>query len=139
MKHPNEEEIKKEMERSAKSLRAAKKLLEEELFEDSISRSYYAILHAAKAILLVENIKVDSHEAVKRLFGMYLIKSGKIKPEYSKILREEQDDRYLADYDVAFSPKIDQVKSRIKDAEYFLNAMKKYLEKVGINLRKGVG
>jgi uncharacterized protein (UPF0332 family) len=89
MKHPNEEEIKKEIERGKKSLRAAKKLFDEELFEDAISRAYYAILHAAKAVLLRENVKVDSHEAVKRLFGMHLIKTGKIKSKYSKILREE--------------------------------------------------
>ena len=72
MKYPNEEEIIREVERGTRSLRAAKKLFEAELFEDAISRCYYAILHAAKAVLLIENVKVYSHEAVKRLFGMHL-------------------------------------------------------------------
>lgn len=39
MKHPNEEEIKREIARGIKSLIAARKLFEEELFEDAISRS----------------------------------------------------------------------------------------------------
>lgn len=134
MKHPNEEEIKKEVLRSQKSLKSAKKLFEEGLFEDAISRSYYAVLHAAKAVLLSEGAMVSSHEAVKRLFGMHLIKTGKIEQKYSKILSEEQDERYLADYDVAFSPEQERVEKRIKDAEDFCDAMIRYLKKSGIDL-----
>ena len=77
MKHTYEEEIRLEIERSKKALDAAKKLFEEELLQDAISRSYYSVLHATKAVLLGECIMVDSHEAVKRLFGMYLVKTGK--------------------------------------------------------------
>jgi uncharacterized protein (UPF0332 family) len=77
---------------------------------------------------------VDSHEAVKRLFGMYLVKTGKMDTKFSKILREEQDDRFLADYDVSFSPEVERVEKRIKDAEYFLDAMISYLQQKDINL-----
>lgn len=132
MKLPNEEEIRKEISRSQKSLKSAKKLFEEGLLEDAISRSYYAVLHVAKAVLLSENVTVSSHEAVKRLFGMHLIKTGKIELKYSKILSEEQDERYLADYDVTFSPEQERVEKRIKDAEDFYDAMIRYLKKLGI-------
>ena len=54
MTHRNEEEIRGEIVRGIKSLNAARKLFEVDLFEDAISRSYYAILHAAKAVLLIE-------------------------------------------------------------------------------------
>ena len=121
------EEIKKEIERAEKSLRAAKMLFEEKLYEDSISRSYYSILHAAKAALLMEGINATSHDAVKNLFGLHLVKTGKIERKYSVIFREEQDDRYLADYDTAFSPSEEQVKKRIEDAELFFNAMRSYI------------
>ncbi len=136
MRYPNEEEIKREILRGRKSLSSAKKLFEEELFEDAISRSYYSILHAAKAVLLTQDVRIDSHDAVKRLFGMYLVKTGKIDPIYSKILREEQDDRYLSDYDVAFLPEAEQVEKRIRDAEYFLDTMVEYLKKQGIDFSK---
>lgn len=131
MRLPNEEEIKQEISRSQKSLKSAKKLFEEGLFEDAISRSYYAVLHSAKAVLLSESVLVSSHEAIKRLFGMHLIKTGKLEQKYSKILREEQDERYLADYDVAFSPEQERVEKRINDAEDFYDAMIRYLKKVG--------
>ena len=60
---------------------------------------------------------------------MHLIKTGKIDRKYSKILREEQDDCYLADYDVTFFSEAERVEKRIRDAEYFLDAIIKYLKK----------
>lgn len=134
MRQSNREEIKKEVERGAKSLAAAKRLFEAGLFEDAISRAYYAVLHSAKSVLLAEDIRVDSHEAVKRLFGLHLIKTNKIDSRYSKILREEQDERYLADYDVAFSPEEEQVAKRIKDAESFYCEMVRYLKEKGLGI-----
>jgi uncharacterized protein (UPF0332 family) len=48
----NIEQAKKELARANKALRAAKMLLENQLYEDCVSRSYYAVLHAAKAALI---------------------------------------------------------------------------------------
>ena len=128
MTHPFEIEIKLELERSTKALKAAELLYNDALYADALSRSYYSILHAAKAVLLFENVRVESHEAVKRLFGLHLIKTGKIDTEYSIILREEQDDRMLADYDAAFNPGKNQVNQRIKDSRQFFARIEEYLE-----------
>ena len=51
-------------------------------------------------------------------------------------MREEQDDRYLADYDVAFFVEEERVKKRIEDAECFFKAMIEYLEKHKIDFNK---
>ncbi|MEK6776662.1 MAG: HEPN domain-containing protein [bacterium] len=124
---PHRDEIKAELRRAEKSLRAAHLLFEDDLLEDALSRTYYAILHAARAVLLAEGIHVKSHKAVRRLFGQHLIKTGKLDPRYATILAEEQDDRYLADYDVIFSPEKERVKKRLEDAATFVHTMKKYL------------
>lgn len=126
------EEIYKELERAEKSLKAADLLLKDGLLEDAISRAYYAILHAAKSALLVEGVNVESHRAVRRLFGQHLIQTGKIVATYSRILAEEQDDRYLADYDVIFSPEKERCQKRVEDARNFLGAIKHYLKGCGI-------
>ena len=125
----NKVEIEAELKRAEKALRAAKLLFNSDLFEDSLSRCYYAILHAARAVLLYHNIHVESHDAVKRLFGKELIKSGLIENEYSIILREEQDDRLLADYDVTYVPERELLQTRISEAEKFITRMKTYLKK----------
>lgn len=81
----------------------------------------------------MESINVESHRAVRRLFGQHLIQKGKIDVKYSIILAEEQDDRYLADYDVIFSLKRSGVKN-VEDAESFLGAIKEHLKRQGITL-----
>lgn len=121
-------EIQAELERAKKSLKSAEVLLNEKLYEDSISRSYYAVLHAAKAALLSKGVEVDSHEAVKRLFGMHLIKTGEIGKQYGMILREEQDDRLMADYNVGFLPEEERVFRRLEDARDFVDTIELFLK-----------
>lgn len=127
MKTFGNKESEKELERGYKSLAAARNLFEAKLYEDSISRCYYAVLHAAKALLVAQGVKVESHEAAKKLFGLHLVKTEKIDKEFADIFREEQDDRILADYDVAFEPSSEQVEKRILDAAKFIAQAKKYL------------
>ena len=131
----NLQEIKSELLRSKKALKAADFLFKESLYEDCLSRSYYAILHAAKAVLLSEGIQVDTHDAVKRLFGFNLIKTRKIDKIFAIILREEQDDRLLADYDVTFIPDVYQVESRLNDAYKFIQRMEQFLQDKGISTK----
>jgi uncharacterized protein (UPF0332 family) len=121
------EEIKKEFHRAQKSLQSARLLLRDSLLEDTLSRAYYAILHAARAVLLAEGVNVTSHRAVRRLFGQHLIKSGKLSAHLATILAEEQDDRMLADYDVLFDPERERVQKRVDDAEAFLVAIRIFL------------
>ena len=107
---------------------AAKVLFDSALYEDSISRCYYGILHAAKAVLLAHGIRVESHDAVKRLFGREMIKSRLLENEYAVILREEQDERLLADYDVTYAPDKELIEERLADAERFIRRIELYLE-----------
>lgn len=48
----------KELTRARKALLAAQTLLENQLYEDCVSRAYYAVLHAAKAALATEGVEV---------------------------------------------------------------------------------
>ena len=117
-----------ELERTRKALRAARLLHDAGLLQDSLSRSYYAVLHAAKAALVSAGISVDAHDAVKRLFGQHMVTTERIEKEYAFILRQEQDDRLLADYDVTYAPEESQVAARIEDASRFLDRVVSYLQ-----------
>ncbi len=124
---PPHEEIQKELLRGEQALRAAQVLLQQLLLQDALSRSYYAILHAARAALLAEGVTVTSHRGVRRLFGQHLIKAGKLPASLAEVLADEQDDRILADYDVLFEPELDRVQKRVADAGKFLVAVKTFL------------
>jgi predicted nucleotidyltransferase len=58
----------------------SKTLTREHCYADAISRAYYAILHAAKAALHIHDVVVASHAAVRRMFGLHLVRAGEIEP-----------------------------------------------------------
>ena len=123
------EEVQAELLRAEKAQDAARSLLEDEFLEDALSRGYYAILHAARAVLLAEGVNVSSHRAVRRLFGRHLIKPGKLTVRLAKILAEEQDDRFLADYDAWFHPERERAEKRVKEAGEFPVAIRAFLKR----------
>jgi uncharacterized protein (UPF0332 family) len=53
--------VRKEIERGEKALKAAQLLSENGLYEDAVSRAYYAVLHFAKAALLSQGVRTSSH------------------------------------------------------------------------------
>ena len=118
----------KELTRAKKALLAAKTLLENRLYEDCVSRAYYAVLHAAKAALAVEGIEPQSHHAVRRMFGLHLVKTGKIEKHFAGILTAEQEDREIGDYDVHIEIEQETAQKRVADAEKFVGRIEKYLQ-----------
>lgn len=89
-----------EWKRAAESLGAAESCRRDGFHADSVSRAYYAILHAAKAALYLRGITAESHAAVKRLFGLHLIQTGLVEAEWGSFAGETLDLRLTADYDV---------------------------------------
>ncbi len=87
----NLKNVQAEFARARKALQAAKLLQADSLFEDAVSRAYYAVMHAAKAALLVHDQIAESHAAVRRLFGSVLVQPGRIEKEWASILAREQD------------------------------------------------
>jgi len=118
----------KELARAIKSMRAAETLLEHELNEDAVSRAYYAVLHASKAALATIDLYPDSHQSVRRMFGLHLIKTNLIEREYATILTAEQEDRELSDYNINISIEKDRADRRVGDARKFVERIEKYLE-----------
>ena len=118
--------------RAFASLQAAANLTRDGLYADAISRAYYAILHAAKAGLHVHDVAAESHAAVRRMFGLHLIKSGEIEPKGSAYLTAGLDDRLAADYDVETEFSRKEARSECVRAGEFLDRIKQYLLKNGL-------
>lgn len=89
-----------EWQRAAQSLGAAESCRRDGFYADSVSRAYYAVLHAAKAALQLQRIEAESHAAVKRLFGLHVIQAGLVEAEWGSSAGESLDLRLTADYDV---------------------------------------
>ena len=61
------------------------------------------ILHVSKAALHVHDVAAERHVAVRRMFGLHVVRSREIEPEWSAYLVESLDDRLAADYDAETS------------------------------------
>jgi|Deesub1362A_J573_1020465.scaffolds.fasta_scaffold00271_30 uncharacterized protein (UPF0332 family) len=105
-------------------LRAAEVLLKEGLFNDAISKSYFAIHAISRAILILYDIRASTHEGVKTMFSKQLVREARLIPQdftkkYSilKALRED------ADYE-------DFVKYSREDAEDAVKTAREFVERI---------
>ncbi len=81
-----------------KSLEAAKILLDKELFEDSISRSYYAIYHSIFAMLYSIGLSTKTHKEQMHLFYNEFIVTKKVPEHLNRKINQILNARSDADY-----------------------------------------
>ena len=128
----NPKNVRAEFARAQKALQAAKLLHADGLFEDAVSRAYYAVMHAAKAALLVHDQIAESHVALRRYFGSVLVQTGRLEKEWAGILAREQDRRIAADYNVNLLLDAESSLQLVEDASRFVERIRKYLTDEGI-------
>jgi len=121
------EESQRWMAKAHSSLTAAGKLLNESLLAESISRSYYAMFYAAKALLLLQGIDVSKHSAIIAAFGREYAKTGKIDPRHHRMLLDGFEWRQKSDYDVYWLATTEQAEKCQQDAEAFVAEVEKLL------------
>ncbi len=112
------------LKRANTALSASRALILEGLFDDAISRSYYAIFYAAKALLIRDGVTAGSnHSAVIAAFGREYAKSGKIEPRFHQMLIENFEWRQKADYDVFWNADRETAKGLVEDAHSFISCI----------------
>lgn len=94
----SQKEIKILIENSQERLESALVLMKIKNFRDAISRSYYAILDVARALLLIEGHFAKTHAGVITLFNLKFVKTNQISAKYARIFSEAEKDRLEADY-----------------------------------------
>ena len=87
------------LQKARSKLKAAEVLFQQELFDDTVSRAYYAAFHAAQAVLMSEGQKAETHKGVVTLFGLFFIKTGKFPKKMGRFLTNLKDDRETGDYE----------------------------------------
>lgn len=117
------------LEKAEEKIAAAEHLLEGGYHEDSISRSYYAMYHSAKALLESEDIGAKTHSGLIRMIGKEFVKPGRLEESLGKAFSIAEEDREVADYDIKIEFSEDEAEERIEEAEKFLNKSKEILDK----------
>lgn len=87
-----------EFEKAEASLRAAQALQDLGLWDDAVSRAYYAAFHAAIAALLSAGLQARTHAGAHDLFFQNFVATGLVDRALSKDLAALQRYREQADY-----------------------------------------
>ena len=108
----------------------AEKLLKSSDYEDAVSRAYYAVYHAAQALLLTEGEKAETHKGVVTLFGFLFVKTGKFDKKMGRYLTNLKDDRETGDYEIFSFLDKESAESAISEAREFIATATSYLQKI---------
>ena len=107
---------------------AAQQLLDSGLLRDSANRSYYAIFHAVRAVLALEQIDFKKHSAVISYFQQHYIKEKVFDVRFSDYVRDAFSVRQQCDYDDFFVIADREVELQLDHARELLDAVTSYLK-----------
>ncbi len=117
-----------ELEKAKRMLLAAELLRSNGFFEDAVSRSYYAVFHAACAALAKIGRSARTHDGIRSAFGEHFIRTGALPQHLARVLSRTAADRNDADYNssTVFSEK--DARESQNGAQDFVDAVAHYLE-----------
>jgi uncharacterized protein (UPF0332 family) len=117
--------------RSRQHLKSARDLLRNDDFADSVSRSYYAIFQAARALMALDGLDSRKHSGVVSLFNRHFIKSGKLDKHWAVVLKDARRSREMADYTDLAEFSREDAEEQVADAEAFVGAVETLIGKRG--------
>lgn len=79
-------------------LKAAKLLHEAKEFRGAVNRSYYAIFHALRSVLALDNFDSGKHSGIISYFNLHYVKAGIFDRHISKLISSAYRSREKADY-----------------------------------------
>ena len=118
------------LESAREKLSAARDLLAKGHYKDSVSRSYYAIFTAARALLAVKQLDSAKHSGVIALFNQHFVKSGTVRKETSKWLERRKLYRKQADYGDFYIVSLQEAEAQIQSAREFIDEIESAVEKI---------
>jgi len=109
------------LQKAQRSLDSAKLMADNEFYEFSVSRAYYAMFYVAEAFLLAQDKSFSSHSAVIAAFGQYVAKPDLVPVAFHRYLIDAQDLRVRGDYDVDADLSREDAQEQIALAQEFLS------------------
>jgi uncharacterized protein (UPF0332 family) len=118
------------LESAREKLKAAVALFADGDYKDSVSRSYYAIFTAAKALLATKQLDSAKHSGVIALFNQHFVKLGIISKEASKLIEKAKFYREQADYGDFFVVSKEEAEAQIQSARKFIGEIESVIRKM---------
>ena len=98
-----------------------------EMYDTAANRSYYAIFHAARAVLALDGLDFKKHSGVISNFQMKYIKTGIFDKQLSNIIKSAFSLRTESDYEDFYVISKADVESQVREAEIFFQTVSEYI------------
>ena len=121
-------EIESLINRAYRYLRSASRLLEDNDYESSVSRTYYAMCFSAQALLLSLGLSYSSHKGVISGYGEHFVKPGVFARESGRDLNLAFQKRQLGDYESRFVISREEAADLLQRGQAFVARAAEYLE-----------
>ncbi len=125
----SEQEINIILQGAEKRIKSAQHALSGGFYRDSISRSYYSILDASRALLLKNNLIAKTHAGTITLFGLHFVKKDLIAPKYGRIFNKVAQARIEADYELLKKVSKERAEKILLEAKDFVKEVVELIKK----------
>lgn len=129
MEESLKQQVEKQLHKANRKLRVARKNFADGFYEDTVSRAYYAMFHAAKALLLTKHLDAKTHAGLINLFNQHFVHTGIFSVELRRELVDAKELRETGDYDTEYEENAQDAQSVLNNAENFVKAVETYMTK----------
>lgn len=116
--------------KAREKLKTAKIDFDNQRYDDSVSRAYYAVFHSISAVLLSKGLHFSTHGQTIGAFNKEFIKTKKFPVSFAKTIRELYKEREIGDYDFESYIGADIAQKDLAEAEKIIDACVEYLAKI---------
>lgn len=113
--------------KAQEKMQSAKLLFANGIYDDSVSRAYYAAFHAVSAVLFLNGFSFSSHSQTIGAFNREFVRTEIFPAHFSKSLHFLFDKRESGDYDIDKSIDEKIATQCLKEAEDILSSIQSYL------------
>lgn len=99
-------------------------------YNDSVSRSYYAVFHAISAVLLSKGLHFSSHAQTIGAFNKEFIRTKQFPAVFASMIRKLFKERQMGDYDFESYINVNVARTDLEEAGKIVNTSEEYLAKI---------
>lgn len=116
-----------ELSRADTCLKEARALEGAALPYGAASRAYYAVFHAASAMLFSVGLEARTHKGLISLLGEHFVRPGRLPPTMGRLVSRMQRDREDADYALGAVFTAEEAARIIADAQEFVDEARRLI------------
>ena len=118
------------IENAYERIKAAKSLIENGHYTDSVNRSYYAMANMAMAALALQDVKTKTHKGLHLKFHELYVKSELIDIAYGRNMNKVEMIRGKCDYNMSFQATEEVAKDTYLKASGFIEEVQRVIDEI---------